>query len=452
MSMLNLSMEEFKNEFKAGKITVAVYGQGKMGLPLANIFAEAGANVIGVDICEEVVNNLNKGINHITEEPFLSELVAKNVKNGTYHATTDGKSAAEQADIMIILVPTLTDEKGNIKLLPVYNVAEIISNGLKKGNIVITEATMPPSTTESLIPILEKSGLKLTNGDFGLAHAPERTMTGTALRDIKGQYPKIIGANDAKTLEILCGMYETINSAGIVSISSIKGAEAVKVFEGVYRDVNIGLANELALWCEEHNVEALEVFSSANTQPYCHIHTPGAGVGGHCIPVYPWFVINSSKELNPRIIKTARELNDYMAYHMVELTIKGLNSFEKSLKNAKILVLGLTFRGGVKEFMKSAAIPIIAELNKWDADVYTFDPLCNADDAERFGAKWVELESNKWDAVIITSDHLEFKNMNLDNLKDNMTIPLIIDGRNTINPVIAREKGFTYLSVGNYKL
>ncbi|MBP2143478.1 nucleotide sugar dehydrogenase [Methanococcus voltae] len=452
MSMLNLSKEDFKNKFKNGEITVAVYGQGKMGLPLANVFAEAGVNVIGVDICEEVVENLNKGINHITEEPFLSDLVAKNVKNGTYSATTDGKLAAEKADIMIILVPTLTDEKGNIKLGPVYNVAEIISSGLKEGNIVITEATMPPSTTESLIPILEKSGLKLANGDFGLAHAPERTMTGTALRDIKGQYPKIIGANGSATLEILCGMYETINSAGIVPISSIKGAEAVKVFEGVYRDVNIGLANELALWCEEHNVEALEVFESANTQPYCHIHTPGAGVGGHCIPVYPWFVINSSEELNPRITKTARELNDYMAHHMVELTIKGLNSFEKSLKNAKILVLGLTFRGGVKEFMKSAAIPIISELNGWDADVYTFDPLCDETDAERFGAKWAELEAHKWDAVIITSDHAEFKNMDLDNLKKNMDIPLIVDGRNTIKPTIAREKGFKYLSVGNFKL
>ncbi|CAF29909.1 nucleotide sugar dehydrogenase [Methanococcus maripaludis] len=431
-----------------GNLKIAVFGQGKMGLPLASVFAEYGINVIGVDINQMVVDNLNNGINHITEEPGLSELVSKNVENKKYTATTDGVGAATDADIIVILVPTLIDDRGNIKLDPVYSVSEIISKGLKKGNIVITEATMPPGTTEKLIPILEKSGLKL--GEFGLAHAPERTMTGTALRDIKGQYPKIIGCSDERTHNIVSKLYDLINKKGTIKMSSIKAAETVKVFEGVYRDVNIGLSNEMALWCEEHSINALEVFEAANTQPFCHFHTPGAGVGGHCIPVYPWFVINTSNEVNPRITKTARELNDYMAHHIVELTIKGLNEFKKCLNGSKILVLGLTFRGGVKEFMKSAAIPIINELNSLGANVYSYDPLCDELDAKKYNSK-LKTDFNGIDAIIVTSDHEEFKHLDFEKISKEVSTKLIVDGRNIINVSNATENGFRVIKVGNLK-
>lgn len=446
MKLIGLNREEVKNALKTGRVTIAVYGMGKMGLPLAAVFADHGAKVIGVDINERVVENINRGENHIKEEPGLDELVRRNVEAGKLRATTDGIRAAKEADVMVILVPTLTDERGNLKLGPVYDVAEKISKGLERGDIVITEATMPPGTTESLIPIFEKSGLKV--GEFGLAHAPERTMTGTAIRDITGQYPKIVGASDEKTLEAVVGIYETINRKGVIPMSSIKAAEAVKVFEGVYRDVNIALANELALWCEEHGLDALEVFQAANTQPYCHLHMPGAGVGGHCIPVYPWFVINLAKKTNPRLIKTAREINDSMPHHVVELTVKGLNDAGRPLKGSNVLVLGLTFRGGVREFMKAAAKPIIEELKEWGANVYAYDPLCTREDAERFGAGWKE-DFRGIDAIVITADHREFKELNLERLAGEMRTKVIVDGRNVLDPEKARKYGFRYLKVGN---
>ncbi|AHF81256.1 nucleotide sugar dehydrogenase [Thermococcus paralvinellae] len=445
MKLLGLKRDEVKQVFKEGKVTIAVYGLGKMGLPLAAVFADHGADVIGVDINEKIVEMVNMGENHVKEEPGLSELVKKNVEAGRLRATTDGAWAAKQADVMIIIVPTLADEKGNLKLDPVYDVAEKISQGLEKGDIVITEATMPPGTTESLIPILEKSGLKL--GEFGLAHAPERTMTGTAIRDITGQYPKIVGASDEKTLEAVIGIYETINKKGVIPVSSIKAAEAVKVFEGIYRDVNIALANELALWCEEHGLDALEVFRAANTQPYCHLHMPGAGVGGHCIPIYPWFVINLAKKTNPHLIKTAREINDSMPHHIVELTIKALNEVGKSLKGSNVLVLGLTFRGGVREFMKSPAIPIIKELKEWGAKVYAYDPLCTPEDAKRFGAEWKK-DFKNIDAIIIVTDHKEFKNLDLDKIAKDMNNKIIIDGRNILDAKKVEKNGFIYYRVG----
>jgi len=449
MKLLGLNREEVKQAFKENKVTIAVYGLGKMGLPLAAVFAEHGANVIGVDINEKVVEMINRSENHITEEPGLNELVKRNVGLGRLKATTDGVWATKQSDVMIIIVPTLADDRGNLKLDPVYDVARKIAKGLEKGDIVITEATMPPGTTESLVPILEESGLKL--GEFGLAHAPERTMSGTAIRDITGQYPKIVGASDEKTLEAVIGIYETINKKGVIPMSSIKAAEAVKVFEGVYRDVNIALANELALWCEEHGLDALEVFKAANTQPYCHLHMPGAGVGGHCIPIYPWFVINLAKKTNPGLIKTAREINDSMPHHVVELVIKGLNEVGRSLKGSNVLVLGLTFRGGVKEFTKSPTIPLIKELKEWGAKVYAYDPLCTPEDAKRFGAEWKE-DFKEIDAIVIVTDHKEFKSLNLEEITKQVRNKVIVDGRNVLDAEKAEKLGFIYLRVGKLPL
>ncbi|AGB04694.1 nucleotide sugar dehydrogenase [Aciduliprofundum sp. MAR08-339] len=444
MNMLNIDPEQVKRLFDSGALKIAIFGMGKMGLPLAAVFADRGAKVIGVDIDKNRVDMINAGENPVPEEPGLADLISKNVDAGRLRATTDGVQAAKDADVMIILVPTMIDDHGNVNLNPVYDVAEKIAKGLERGNIVITEATMPPGTTESLVPILEKSGLKL--GEFGLAHAPERTMTGTAIRDITGQYPKIVGASDESTLNAVSAIYEVINKKGVIRMSSIKAAEAVKVFEGVYRDVNIALANELALFCEEQNLDALEVFKAANTQPYCHIHMPGAGVGGHCIPVYPWFVMNLSKR-HTRLIRTARELNDEMPEHMVELTLKALNENGLSAKNANILVLGLTFRGDVYEFRKSPSIPYIERIKEWSENVYVYDPVCSEKDAERYGVKWKE-DFRDVDIIVIMNDAKEFKELNLDDLAKSMRNKIIVDGRGIVDKERAKSLGFVYMGVG----
>ena len=174
---------------------------------------------------------------------------------------------------------------------------------------------------------------------------------------------------------------------------------------------------------------------------------PGAGVGGHCIPVYPWFVINLAKKTNPRLTKTAREINDSMPHHVVELTVKALNEAGKPVNGSNILVLGLTFRGGVREFMKAAAKPIIEELKEWGARVYAYDPLCTKDDAERFGAEWKE-GFEGIDAIVITADHKEFKELDLDEIAEQVRTRIIVDGRNVIEPEKAKKAGFMYKRVG----
>ncbi len=440
MKIYGKSSQESAEAFKTGKARVAVYGLGKMGLPLATIFADKGANVTGIDISPDVVAGINKGINHIKEEPGLDELVKKNASEGRLTATTDAISAAKQADVMIILVPTLIkDNKPDLS--PVYSVAENISKGLKKGDIVVTECTMPPGSTEKLIPILEKSGLKAGN-DFGLGHCPERTMTGTALRDIEGRYPKIVGAIDEKSRDALVGIYSVVNSKGVIPVSGIKAAELVKVFEGVYRDVNIGLANELERICRKLSVDYMEVQTAANTQPFCHLHVPG-GVGGHCIPYYPYFVMDKDTIL----IQTARNVNDSMPEYIISLTVQGLKQAGKELASSNVLVLGIAFRGGVKETIKSTGLEVIAALKGKAGGVYAFDPLYSKEETEKFGVSYKK-GFQEIDCIIIMADHREYMGYDWNEICREMRTPVMVDSRQTILPVKARDAGLIYFGVG----
>ncbi|HLD75508.1 MAG TPA: nucleotide sugar dehydrogenase, partial [Candidatus Norongarragalinales archaeon] len=271
---------------------IALFGLGKMGLPLACALANAGHAVVGVDVNAEWVARINRKEDVLPREPGVHDLLLKTVgKNFT--ATTD--SDVSSFDFVILLVPTLIEEtptgiRPDLHL--VFKVAEKIGKSLRKGTVVITECTLPPGSTEIIGSVLGRESGLFVGKDFGMAHCPERTSSGTALRDICGQYPKIVGASDPETLEKVSDLYASINSKGVIRMPSLSAAECVKVFEGIYRDVNIGLANELAKYCQDKGLDAFEIFQAANTQPFCHLHNPSCGVGGHCIPYYPYFVMS----------------------------------------------------------------------------------------------------------------------------------------------------------------
>ena len=440
MKIYGKTSSEVSESFRNGKVTVAVFGLGKMGLPLAALFADAGAKVIGADISSAVVEGINKGKNHIKEEPGLSELVEKNVKAGRLRATTDLAAAAKGSDVKIILVPTLI-KNHKPDLTPVYAVAESIGKGLSKGDIVITECTMPPGSTEELMPLLEKSGLS-AGKDFGIGHCPERTMTGTAIADIRGKYPKIVGAIDEKTKNALVGIYSVINSKGVIPVSGIRAAELVKVFEGVYRDVNIGLANELTGVCEKSGVSYMEIQKAANTQPFCHLHTPG-GVGGHCIPYYPYFIMDEDTV----ITLTARHVNEHIPNRIVNKAKDALEEKGKTLKTANVLVLGIAFRGGVKETIKSTALELIAKLKKEAHAVYAYDPLYTKEETEKFGVNY-RSSYKDIDCIIIMADHKEFFTYDWKKISGQVRTKTLVDAKQVLDPKTAKDAGFAYRGVG----
>ena len=421
---------------EVSSISIAVWGLGKMGLPLAVVFANAGYRVTGIDVDREKVTRINAGENPYPEEPCLGTML----KSALEKKFAAGTEPAE-ADIHMIIIPImLKNGKADLSLLE--DVCRKIAGTLRRGDIVVLESTAPPGTCSTVVvPLLEMTGLKVEE-DFGVGHCPERTMSGTALDDITQKYPKIIGATDPQTGRILTGIYSTINSKGVILMRDTQTAEAVKVFEGIYRDVNIALANELALFCEEKGIDVTEVIKAANTQPYCHLHNPGAGVGGHCIPVYPYFVMSEKTSL----IQTARKINEMMPYHTVGLLE---NMFEKkgiSLKGAKVLLLGISFRGGVKEERFSPFFAVRDELIKRGASVYGYDPLYTREEVENHGVAYAP-DCTGCDAVVILSDHKEFTAISWEHLYKTGT-RVVIDGRNILEKHEIELMGFSYAGIG----
>jgi UDP-N-acetyl-D-mannosaminuronic acid dehydrogenase len=408
--------------------TISVFGLGKMGLPLAAVLADAGAEVIGVDVDESVVEAVNDGRVPV-DEPGLDELVAKHTGRGLT-ATSDGETAASRANVAIVLVPIVLDDANDPDLGPVLRAAEDVSTGVEAGDLVILESTAPLGTTAGPFRTAVEPAALSASSDFSIAHAPERTSSGRVLEDLTTSYPKIVGGIDERSTRLAASLYRTFNEPGVIEMAGATEAEAVKVFEGIYRDVNIALANELARVCEEAGVDAWSVFEAANTQPYCDIHRPGIGVGGHCIPVYPHFVTDDSG--GTPLLQTARSINDSMPERTVArlqslLTANGVDPAE-----ATVLVLGITYRAGVEETRFAPAMDLIDALEAAGTTVLAHDPLLDDSTIGTTGATPVAdpLATGDLDGVVLATGHESYRNLDLESLRDGMRTPILVDGRN----------------------
>lgn len=422
--------ETQRTAFLNGEIPVAVYGLGKMGLPLAGVYAETCGNVIGADIDPDVVETINDGGCHVKREPGLDELVADLVAEGALEATSDPVEAAKEASVHVIIVPTPITDDNEPDLSILQAAVEAIGQGLSEGDTVIVECTVPPKTTTGLVTetLEEMSGL--SRGTFGVAFCPERTSSGRALEDIRSAYPKVVGGVDTESTRVAKLLYKEINSCGVLETSDATTAECVKLFEGMYRDVNIALANELARFTDELGIDVREAIDVSNTQPFCDIHDPGPGVGGHCIPFYPYFLIQPL-ESDSQLLETARAVNDSMPAFTVAKVQDVLQKNGTDLDSATVGIMGLTYRPGVEEIQKSPAIPISRELTSLGCTVYGVDPLL--DSAEEFELDLVSLEKlydKSLDALVIVTPHEEFADVRWD-LFESPTeeVPFILDGR-----------------------
>ncbi|WP_115863540.1 nucleotide sugar dehydrogenase [Halorussus litoreus] len=409
----------------SGEVPVAVYGLGKMGLPLAAVYADVTGDVVGADVDEGVVEAVNAGECHVESEPGLSELVERTVAAGAFEATADPRAAAERAAIHVVIVPTpITDEK-EADLSALESVARDVGAELDTGDAVFVECTVPPRTCADLLePMLaEEAG----HDAFGLAFCPERTASGRALADIRGAYPKVVGGVDDESTRVAELVYGELTDNDVLAVGDATTAECVKVFEGLYRDVNIALANELATFADEIGVDVNEAIETANTQPFCDLHDPGPGVGGHCIPYYPYFVINGFETEAP-LLRTAREVNDSMPAFTVNTLAREVRAEGGDLADATVAILGLTYRPGVEETRATPAGPIAEELAAAGAEVVAVDPLL--DDADEFVAEMIPQRAlydpdRDLDAVVLVTPHEAF-----DDIEWERFDPLVVvDGR-----------------------
>ena len=368
---------------------VAVVGLGKAGLPLAAVIADSGFEVIGIDLDEKKCKMVNSGKNPIPEEPGLDELIKK-YGGKRLRATTDYKDA-EDCKAYIVIVPLYLDDNNNPDFDTLESAFRNVGKLLKNGDIVVLETTVPPFTTEKIVRdwLEEESGLKL--GEFYLAYSPERIMTGYSISRLR-EFPKIIGGVDEESGKKAYELYKKF-IPNLHLISNARSAEFIKIIEGCYRDVNVALANELFKIAEEIRVDFFKAREKANHE-YCHIHLPSTGVGGHCIPVYPWFLIKEMEKKEKfsyaKLLRTARETNDEMVNYWAERIVLECLKVNKLLSEVKICIKGITFRKGVKELYHSRNLALAKLLAEKGLDVGVYDKLFTPEEVEELGLKWRE--------------------------------------------------------------
>ncbi|NLX90382.1 MAG: nucleotide sugar dehydrogenase [Firmicutes bacterium] len=356
------------------QIAVGVVGLGYVGLPLAVEKAKAGFKTIGFDIQPHKVAMVNAGKNYIGD--VVSSDLSQLVKKGMLSASSDF-SFIKDMDFIAICVPTPLDMYQQPDITYIKKSSEDISKYLKKETMVVLESTTYPGTTEELIkPILEKgSGLKC-GIDFYLGFSPERVDPGNLIYNTKNT-PKVVGAVGEDATEVIAAMYRAVLNGDVYTVSSPKVAEMEKILENVYRNVNIGLVNELAILCNKMGINFWEVIEAAKTKPYgFQAFYPGPGLGGHCIPIDPYYLSWKAREygFHTSMIESSMMINDRMPEYCAERASKILNRYKKAVNGAKILVLGVAYKQDIDDYRESPAIKVINELKKEGADVVYFDP------------------------------------------------------------------------------
>jgi len=420
--------------------TVCVVGLGYVGLPLLCLSIEKGYKAYGFDIDKKKIELINKGISPIKDK-FLEEKLKK--LKGKIEATADS-GVLKKSGIIIICVPTPIDSQYNPNLKPLQSAAETVSKELKKNDLVVIESTVFPGTTEEIVkPILEKSGLK-AGKDFYLAYCPERVDPGNKKWTVEN-LPRVVGALSSEGLKQAAEFYRSITSSDVLELNSIKAAEATKIMENTFRDINIAFVNEMAKSFDKMGIDITEVIKGASTKPFAFMpHWPGCGVGGHCIKVDPYYLISRAREngFTHRFLNLAREINNSMPHYAVGKVVEGLNEIDKSVKDTKITVLGLAYKGGVDDMRESPALEIIDELRKLGADLKIFDPYI----IDKSNVKNLDEALNS-ECIVIAADHPEFKALRPSKIKEK-GIKIVIDGKNCLDKAGIKALGIVYKGIG----
>ena len=422
-------MQKLIRAIKNKKAIIGIIGLGYVGLPLAKQFLESGFNVIGFDIDKNKVDLLNKGISYIKH--IQSDFIGKYVKNNNFIATDDF-SLIKNVDAIIICVPTPLGIHYEPDIKYIINSAKEIAKYLKKGHIVVLESTTYPGTTEDeLLPTLKKSGLKVGK-DFFLGFSPEREDPGNKKYTTKN-IPKIVSGVTQNCLEVIKNLYEQVIET-VFPVSSPKIAESAKLLENIYRSVNIALVNELKIVFGKMGIDIWEVIEAAKTKPFgFHAFYPGPGLGGHCIPIDPFYLTWKAREydLHTRFIELAGEINNTMPYRVVDTTIRALNSTGKSIKNSRVLILGLAYKPDIDDIRESPSLKLIDIFTNEGAIVSYNDPFIPEIPPTRkynFSLKSVKITPKiigQFDAIVISTNHSSYNyELILKNAK------LIIDTRN----------------------
>lgn len=427
---------------------VAVVAMGKIGLPLAVQFASSGQDVIGVDVNEKTVDLINQSKEPFPGEAHLQEKLSELVPAGKLRATTDYAEAIPNADAIVLVVPLfVNDETWQPDFGWMDQATRSLAEHLTPGTLISYETTLPVGTTRGRWkPLIEEiSGLK-EGEDFHLVFSPERVLTGRVFQDLR-RYPKLVGGLTEAGTQAAIKFYESVlqfderpdlpRENGVWDMGNAEAAEMAKLAETTYRDVNIGLANQFAVYADKVGIDVQKVIDACNSQPYSHIHRPGIAVGGHCIPVYPRLYLSTDPDAS--VVRTARTYNAGMPEYVVSRVEEVLGD----LKDVKVAVLGASYRGAVKETAFSGVFATVDSLRKRGAKVLVHDPMFSDEELAGFGWDAYHL-GEEVTAAIVQADHAEYKTISA---KDLPGIKLLFDGRRVTDPQL--WKGTPRMVIGD---
>jgi nucleotide sugar dehydrogenase len=412
---------------------ICVVALGKIGLPLAVQFATKGHTVVGADIAEATVRTVNAGQVPFPGEADLDVKLKQAVDAGLLRATTDTAAAVAGSEAVVVVVPLFVDADGQPDFGWMESATRDVARGLRPGTLVSYETTLPVGTTRNRWAPLLQEGSGLTAGrDFHLVFSPERVLTGRVFADLR-KYPKLVGGIDAGSARRGIEFYQAVldfddrpdldRPNGVWDLGAAEAAELAKLAETTYRDVNIGLANQFARYADTIDVDVNLVIDACNTQPYSHIHRPGIAVGGHCIPVYPRLYLWNDPDAT--VVRAAREANAAMPAYAVDLLAAAIGD----LTGVGVLVLGASYRGGVKETAFSGVFGTVDELRRRGAVPYVSDPMFSS--AELEAHRLPAYQGQEIGAAVLQADHAEYRGLTSDDLPG---VKVLVDGRRTTDP------------------
>ena len=455
--ILNMSDLEIVDTIQSRNLKICVIGIGRIGLPTALSFANSGLQTIGVDINEKLVEMINSGNFPLNDEPGYDVIFDKVINENKFRATTNFSEGVNSSDVIVLSLPTPMDEKNIPDYSALLSVAKKLHDETCDGKLIIIESTVEPGFIEKdFLKTIEGNDKKLiSEKNFGLGVCPETANPGQILNDFE-RLPRLVGAMDKHTQNLIIKIYKYVFTVDLIPMPNCKTANAVKLTTNVFRDLNIAFVNELALIFEKAGIDIMTVLEAAKTKYNFQVHYPSAGVGGPCLPVNSYQMINFAKNFTSKtfeLVESGRKINEKMPIHTIDLLEDALNQINLSVSGASILVLGVSYKPDVKDIQLSPVEKIVNLLKEKGANILIYDPYYK--NSEIFGIKTLDnfIENlENCDGLIIATAHKDFHNLEPLFLKSKMKNPVVIDSKNIIDQNLAKNAGLIYRGIGRGKI
>ena len=453
MSNLKINMNNHQavlESLKSKTLRVCIIGIGRIGLPTALSFAKSGLRTIGMDINKELVDGINSGVFPLKDEPGYDKIFEDVINNKKFSATTNIEDAVSNSDLIVLSLPTPMDENNIPDYSALKSVAKKLSMILSVNSLVIVESTIEPGFIEDeMISLISESGRLKIEDNFSIGVCPENANPGEILHDFTA-LPRLVGAINQNITKIITIIYKYVFSVNLIEMENCKTANAVKLTTNVFRDINIAFVSELAIMFEKLGIDTMKVLEAATAKYNFQVHYPGAGVGGPCLPINSYQLLNTARRTGVKlsIIESGRKINESMPDHVIKLTLDAFNESKKSLEKSKILIMGISYKPNVKDIQLSPAKHIIKKFQDLGAQVHIYDPFFHS--TEVFGLQTEDNFKNilpEMDAVVIVTGHDEFKNIEINSFLK-IKSKILIDSRGIIDPTSIKNQNLIFRGLG----